>query len=138
MNEKTSNKIAKIMEFDDGVYYRATCGCGSDECGLTLALEYDRDVNDIKLSVYTKLVYCSWFGVDTFDKFYWFKDMWARIKGSLKLLFTGRIQLEECFLFKDEDQIDAFITAVQEGKGKIKNDGERKQAKDNHKMSLQS
>jgi len=128
MDEQTSNKIAKVMEFDDSIYYRAMCACGSDDCGLTLELEYNHGLNDVVLNVYTRLVYCSWFGISPVDKFYWFKDMWSRIKGALKLLFTGRIQLEESFLFNEIKQIDDFITALKEGREKIENTS-KKQAK---------
>jgi len=121
MDEKISNKVMKIMEFDDAVYYYANCGCGSNECGLTLELEYDPKINDISLNMYQKLIYCSWFGIRTMDKFYWFKDMYNRIRGALKLLFTGKIQLEESFLFRESEQIDHFIIALQEGREKIKN-----------------
>jgi len=109
----------KVMEFNDAVYYRANCGCGSDECGLTLELEYDEEIKDISLTIYEKLAYCSWFGVKILSKFYRFHDIWHRIKGATKLLFTGQIILEEAFLFRDSQQIDAFITALQEGKEKI-------------------
>jgi hypothetical protein len=110
----------KLMDLEDWVYYRANCGCGSDECGLTLELEYDPDLNDVTLNIYQKMIYCSWWGVNSTARFYWFKDMWHRIKGALKLLFTGRIQLEESFLFKGDDHVDAFITAIQEGREKVK------------------
>jgi len=121
MGEQTSNKIAKVMEFDDAVYYRAMCACGSDDCGLTLELEYDHGLDDIVLTIYTKLTYCSWYGISPVDKFYWFKDMWQRIKGAFKLLSTGQIRLEESFLFNEAKQIDDFITAIQEGKEKMQN-----------------
>lgn len=128
MSEKTSNKISKIMDLETTVYYQATCGCGNSECGLTIELEYDPEMNDVSLTMYQTLTYCTWFGIMTFDKLYWFKDMYRRIGGALKLLFTGRIRLEESFLLRDTEQMDAFITAIQEGREKVK-DGSEKQGK---------
>ncbi len=125
MIEKTSNRISKIMDLDTCIYYRATCGCGNDECGLTLELEYDPELNYVTLNMHQKLIYCSWWSIDPLDKFYWIKDVWHRIKGALKLLFTGRIRLEESFLFRDKEQIDSFLTAIHEGRERIENAKER-------------
>lgn len=128
----------KVMDFEEAIYYRANCGCGSDDCGLTLELEYDPEINDITLNMHQRLLYCSWFGVDSLDKFYWFKDMWQRIKGALKLLFTGRIRVEESFLFRDPEQMDDFVTAIKEGREKIakfREDHDREMS--NRKMRMQ-
>jgi hypothetical protein len=122
MNDKISNKVMKVAEFDNAIFYRANCGCGSDDCGLTLELEYDPEINMVSLNMYQKLAYCSWFGVSPTEKFYWFKDMYNRIKGALKLFFTGKIELEESFLFRESEQIDHFILALQEGMEKIQSD----------------
>jgi hypothetical protein len=113
----------KTAEFLDNknpaIFYKASCGCASD-CGVTIILEYDEEINDITMSIYQKLVYCSWCGIDPCARFYWFRDVWHRIKGAIKLLYTGRIKIEEVFLFSDTDQIDAFISAIKEGREKIK------------------
>lgn len=107
------------LETKDGVIYRANCGCSSTECGLVLELEYDPEINDVSLNMYQKLFYCSWFGIDINSKLFWLKDMWYRFKGAIKLIHTGRIELEEAFLLNDEKQIDDFVFALQEGRRKI-------------------
>ena len=135
MDEKISNKIAKITDFGTFIQYRATCGCGSSDCGLTLELEYDPEINYVTLNIYQDLLYCSWFGVTPLDKFYWFKDMWNRIKGALRLLLTGRIRLEESFLFKEEGQINDFIAAIQEGREKIKDAVEKEKESNQNKKN---
>jgi len=119
MEEKTSNKIMKIMEFDDAVYYRANCGCGSEDHDLALELEYDSELNDISLNMYKKLIYCSEFGINPSDKLYALKSIYYRIKGALTLLLTGVVEVEESFLFTSSEQINHFIIALQEGIEKL-------------------
>ena len=117
--DKTSNNIMKVAEFSDLIFYRAGCSCGDKQCDMTLELEYDPEINDIVLTIYKDLVYASWFGIRSDSTLYWFRDKWKRIKGAVRLLFTGRISLEEAFLIKGGEQIDGFITALQEGKQKL-------------------
>jgi hypothetical protein len=141
-----SFRTMKTLESDDKTWhmYRAACQCGNPKCDLSLELEYDREINDVTLTLYKDLYYCSyWFadcrdsfkwvtkilgkkrGVDVQDwledKYYIAKDIWYRLKGAVRLLFTGRIELEEAFLFENEEQIDAFLNALNEGKIQIHN-----------------
>lgn len=121
--DKTSYRIMKRSEFIDHpepvIYYKADCACGSSECSLILELEYDKYIGDISLTIYNDLAYCSWWYIKNETKFYFFKDIYRRVKGALKLLFTGKIRLEGNFIFSDIDQIDAFINALEEGKKKL-------------------
>ena len=113
----------KTAEFLDSkepvIFYKANCGCAGG-CDVTIELAYDREIEDVTMSIWQKLVYCSWWGIDPCARFYWFRDMWHRIKGAIKLLWTGRIRVEEAFLFSDPEQIDAFLAAMKEGREKIK------------------
>lgn len=109
----------RVAEYSDLVFYRAGCSCGDNRCDMTLELEYDPEINDITLTLYKDLVYASWFCIRSDSTLYWFRDKWRRIKGAVRLLFTGRISLEESFLIKGGEQIDGFITALQEGKQKL-------------------
>ena len=123
MEEKTSYKIMKTEEFLDNkqpaIYYKADCGCAGD-CGVTIELAHDEEIEDVTMTIWHKLVYCSWWGIESDAKFYRLQDMWYRIKGAVKLLCTGRIKLEEAFLFNSTEQVDAFLAAMKEGREKIK------------------
>ena len=136
MTEKTSYKIMKEDQGDRYVFYTASCGCMSPECAIVIMLEYDPEIGYITMEMYHDLRYCSWWHVDTTENFKWIKnedwqdrlqdwlytlkDFYYRLKGALRLLFTGRIKVEEFFLFKDEEQIEAFMTALREGQEHIK------------------
>lgn len=144
--EKTSYKIMRTDKFDDAVFYTANCGCANPECQIVLLLENDPDIGYIILEMYHDLKYCSWWKIDTSRSFEWvknpdwrdrlqdwsykFQDYYYRLKGALRLLFTGRIKLEESFLFRDEEQIEAFITALREGQEYIKKSIEERNKKE--------
>jgi len=111
----TSFRIMQTEDFGDSVFYRATCACGIDDHDLALILEFDEDLPDmVTLVMFKDLVYAS----------YWEDSLWGRFKkrilGTLRMLFTGYIKVEESFIFQGERQIDEFINALQEGMEKIK------------------
>lgn len=111
-----SQNVMKNKEFDDSIYYTVACSCGSDEHNATIEFGFDKDVPDmIFLNFYKNVAWCSSWGNRNF-----FSQIWYRISGSLKMLFTGYIELEESFLIEDELSIDGFIEALQEGKEYIK------------------
>jgi len=109
-----SNNVMKTGEFDRAVYYKAACSCGSDDHIARIEFEYDKDFSYISLNFYTKVVWSSYWG-----DMNWFKRIWKRIKASIRILFTGYIELEESFMISSEDQIDALIEAFNEGKQKM-------------------
>jgi len=109
------NKIMKTHEFEDAIFYRASCDCGSPDCDLTLELEKDKELQMIFLNMYKNLSWSSYWG----DGDIWYKNLWLRIKCALKVLFTGYIQVEESFIFKDIKQIEHFTNAINEGIEKL-------------------
>lgn len=48
-----------------------------------------------------------------------YERWWARIKASLRILFTGYIELNADFMIQDVDHLEAFIEALEEGKQKM-------------------
>ena len=115
-----SNKVMKTEEFDNAIYYRLPCSCGSKDHDVTLEFEHDKKFPDILfLNMYVNLAWSSYWGDTNF-----FQIVWKRIKTSLKILFVGYIEVEESFIFKGEDHIDAFIEALHEGKRLMKEKGE--------------
>lgn len=107
-----SNKVMKLDEFKDSVYYRVACGCGSDEHGTTIEVEYDKDLPGmVFVNFYKRLVWSShWGNYNIAERF------WKRIKGALKILFLGYIEVEESLILRDKEHIDGFIEALEEGK----------------------
>lgn len=112
-----SKNIMKIHEFEDSIYYKAECACNSDEHNVTIEFEIDQEMPDqISLNFYKNIAWCSHWGT-----LHWYESLWKRISCSLKMLFTGYVELEESFLLDEESNIDSFIEALQEGREYIKN-----------------
>lgn len=111
---KISNRVMKMSEFDEAVFYKADCSCGSDNHITTIEIEYDRDLSDISLNFYKEVAWSSHWG-----NYNWVKRVWKQIKASVKILFTGYIDLEESFLIQGGDHLDTFIDALNEGRSKI-------------------
>lgn len=119
----TSQNIMKMSEFDDVVYYKAQCHCMDDDCVHTLELEssdfkvdgkiIDRDIN---LKLYMDCYISDYFGKNQ----NFILRMWFRIKYALILLFTGRVFLEQYFMFNGEKGIQDYINALEEGLEKLK------------------
>ena len=107
----------KLNEFDDSIYYRVACDCGSSEDDVTIEFEFDKSCPEfIFLNFHKNVMWNSNWG-----KSNWIQRAWRRITCSLKMLFTGNIELEESFILKDESNIDGFIEALVEGKNRMKN-----------------
>ena len=110
---KTSYRTCVLHNFKDAVVYKAECACGSDEDALILELEVDGGL--MYLTMYKDLACCSYWDCDN-----WFAEKWKRIKIATRMLFTGYIEVQECFIFDSEEHIDGFIQALTEGKERLK------------------
>jgi len=110
-----SNKVMKTNEYDNAVWYRVACDCGDPRCDLTLEFEHDDRFGDmVFMNMYKNLYWSS----------YWqsnnpFKNIWLRIKGAFKILFTGYVKIEESFVFKGAEHLDSLVLAIKEGQDKI-------------------
>ena len=71
-----SNKVMKTEEFDDAIYYRLPCSCGSKDHDITLEFEHDKEIPEmVFLNVYMNLEWSSYWGDTTF-----FQIIWRKIK----------------------------------------------------------
>jgi len=113
MEEKISKGVMKMYEYKDEIIYKAMCSCGSNDHDLTMAVKYDKKFHSIDLEFWKIVAWNSYWK----DK--WYEKWWMRIKGSLKMLFTGYIEVEEVFLIQDTEVIDNIITAFIEGRKKL-------------------
>lgn len=111
-----SDKVMKIDEFKDSVFYKVACDCGEDEHTLAIEFEYDKEIPEmIFLNFYKKIAWSSYWGDSNI-----FKKGWNRIKAATRILFTGYIDLEESFIIRGEKHVDSFIEALEEGKKYMK------------------
>jgi len=110
----TSKRIMKMSEGDSYVFYRLSCSCGDSEDDIDLELSHDDDIFEmVNIDMYGdfKWCYCN-------DPFH--VRMWKRITGSLRLLFTGHVEMHHGLIIQGEDHINDFIVALEEGLDKIK------------------
>ena len=111
-----SKNVMKIHEFDDSIYYKAACSCGSDDDITTIEFEKIQPPSDmIALNFYKNIAWCSHWGNHNI-----FYNFWKRVKCSMKVLFTGYVTLEESFIIQGEESITDLIKALEEGREYIK------------------
>lgn len=112
-----SKNIMKLSEWKGtSVWYRASCSCGGGEdCDCDIEFEIDKDFGFISLNFNKKIAYSSYYNND-----FWFQRLWSNIKAAFKIMFTGYINMEASFMIQGDDQLDAFLEALTEGKDKVK------------------
>ena len=109
-----SNNVMEINNQDTLIFYRVACACGDNECDCDIIFEHDKNINDISINFYKNLYWHDYYNHDMFI------TRWlARLKLSLKILFTGNVKVQGEFLIQSEEHINNFIMALQEGKKKI-------------------
>lgn len=110
---EVSKGVMKIDETEEEILYECACSCGSRDHNVLIEFTYDKEFYMVEMNFYKKIIWCAnW-------KPTWYKNLWKRIRGSLKMLFTGRISLEESFLIEDTEVMDNLITALIEGRRKL-------------------
>ena len=102
-------------ETKNTVWYRVACGCGSRRCDLYMDFEYDRELNMCFLHFYKNMYWPGYWGAD-----HWWEKLWLRVKGSLRLLVTGYMKVEEEMTFRDFEHVRGFIVALEEGCEKMR------------------
>ena len=103
-------RIMKTSEFEDSIFYRASCSCGDSGCDLRMVLSNEND-GLITLTFYEALKYYSFY--ESSNKFI---EIFCRIKTAMKLFFTGTVKIEKDFIFDSPLQLEDFIQALLEGK----------------------
>jgi len=96
------------------VWYEIGCSCTGDDCKAQIEFELDEEFGFIDITFHKKIMWADYWGCKPL-----YKRIYDRIKVSLKILFTGYIELEGDFMIRDEDHIDSFIEALKEGKEKM-------------------
>jgi len=116
-----SKRIAELNRLDDLIIYRAICSCSQEKHDLTIHLEKDTEFDLLLLTFYVNLSIDEYFSLWEKDNFKgklkkFIHILWIRIKLSLKVLFTGYIEIEQEFIIDDKDQIDSLVKSLEEGK----------------------
>lgn len=106
-------KIMGVGKFDNCIMYRAECGCGHKDHDIVLGMEIDD--NTISLNFCQKLE-----STLHWEDYTFFKRQWEKLKTCFKLMFFGWIQVESYFLMTEEEQINGFIKALEDGRKYLK------------------
>jgi hypothetical protein len=114
MNNEISYRVMKTHEFKDSIFYRVACDCTDKNHDATIEFEYDKECNMISMHFYKEIIWESRWGEER-----WYMKLWKRLSCSIRMLFTGHIELEDEFLFLDIEHMSEFITALIEGRQKI-------------------
>ena len=102
------NAIERITNDSKDAVFKTSCLCSSDEHDLTIWIDKDEGfATEIFFNVIGPYPY-SWCEDNPLITF------WHRIKGALRILFTGRIVYQECFMFRDKEHVQDFVNALQE------------------------
>jgi len=124
---------------DDSVLYRCSCSCGDPSHDVYIDISFDKELNMLSLEFWKRVSFFKfdrrdllWF--DNFKEYvikrkikqallylfdntfiYWFDNFKYRLKNSIKLIFTGYLDMEEDFIFQGEKHISNFIECMKEG-----------------------
>jgi hypothetical protein len=112
-----ANAMMKIKEYDDAVYYRVACGCSGCDNDMAIWAEKTGDEDyEVRMSIdmvahgYRSRFNSLWLR--------WLDEPINRMAIALRVLFTGRIELNQEFVLNKEN-VRGFRTALQDIEGKF-------------------
>jgi hypothetical protein len=134
---KPSYKVMEIDRFDDEIFYRVACQCGSADCDMTMTLKLDRKTGYISMLFEKKMLTSTdwnispvWFDLldDSWEETLenlknWFKNLLIRTKNKLKHTWTiwihGYMESSADLLINEEKHIQSFLEAIEAGKKEL-------------------
>lgn len=114
---KPADSICKIRSFGDSEWFRATCGCLSNNHDRTIVVTKDED-DIISCTIYADLKYYDWSTSN--DNF--LSKAWGRMKGAWKILTSGYIELQGEFMFDGDQAAKDYANAIIDATTKLKED----------------
>ena len=140
-----SDNICRTAEFDDSIFYEAICSCQADHHKQAIIVEFEPELNDISLSIYSKIIteqFTTWdsrweyqealsngdyFKIGYYKAKLLIEHIAARIRFTYNIWTKGYVKAENHFIFRNEKSIDAYLEAISSAKTKIKeNQNERR------------
>jgi len=135
-----SYNICQTIDLPDFKTYRAICACQSSEHDQSLAVEFDKELNCTTVTIYYTastaelgssndyfrkmwMTNNNWFISQYALVGWWFTDMYNRFKYALKILYSGRIELENSYLMDEKEHIKSYLNALNSALSNIDNSG---------------
>jgi len=135
--DKVKRLVMRVNEYNGKKYttavYRCGCSCGEPSHDIYIEVEYDKDFNQLSLMFYKDVYFFDREQRDTilsfwhclkrqgigyiFDQYISIpvSNFWYRLKKAIRLVFTGYLEMNESFLYDDEEHINDFLFAIKEG-----------------------
>ena len=117
--EKSKN-VEILSDYDDFVMFKTTCACNSDDHTLSVIVEKGSDLPDspIQSSIYFKVSWRETFTGNIFQK------IADRLKAVFNILFKGYLELDEEFLFRDDNHFKNFRDVLEEAINQVERNKE--------------
>lgn len=111
-----SFRVMKTNEFEDAVYYRVACSCGSNEHDVAIEFEINKETpNMLFINFYKDMEWCSHWGSTNF-----LQRIWLKTKAIFRIIFTGYIELNEALILNGDEHIKELIEVLEEGYNYVK------------------
>ena len=110
-------RIMKTHEYNDAIFYRASCGCGSHN--VNMEMELDKETDSIILTFFLEDLEANVWYHYKWGILNYLKRVYLRIKWSAKVLLTGRLKVTSEFVFNDPKQIKDYCSNLLEGLKKL-------------------
>ena len=114
--------------FEDSIWYKLSCDCMDDRHNTIISFSVREGIEDmIEFEIFQNLeINSHYFGVG--EKYKWYEKIIGyydvikyRVQKSIRLLFTGELQIDSHVLLYGEEHIDSMIECLYEGKEFVRN-----------------
>ncbi len=106
--QRSNVEIQRDME--DFVMFKTTCECCLPNHAITVSIERSGDTDSMPMVTMYFTCACSDFDAEgsLLDK------LWRRIQTAAKILWTGSVETQGSFIFRDREHVQDFATPLQE------------------------
>ncbi len=115
-NYNWKDDIEIMKNENEYIVFSTSCLCGTPDHVLQIWIEYDKKFDDISMNLYANTCWSDYNRTKSF-----IGRIWRRITCVLRMLFTGRIEVEHNFMFRNKEQLEAFNKGIMEAIKKIDN-----------------
>lgn len=123
MEKRTiSDGVYKLREYKNSIFLGASCDCIDSRHSQMMIMEYDDEIGKATLTIYMPIYASVWerYADSWYEKVLNFFRNWRkRLSMCYDIIFKGYLEHEGDFIFKGEDQIKDYISALEQALEKI-------------------